>query len=119
MSLIPLRIWLGGTDVDIESAFRCTDGSIVSRVDWQNGYPKGTKGAGSEKDCLVRNGTGGKWVDYDCSAMKKFYCETIEGKYFSVNFVSHSRRILVLLVMTSDLRFKNQDRAFHLHVSSV
>ena len=66
--------------MDVESAFRWTDGSIVSWVNWQNGYPKGTKRRDSQRNCLVRNGTGGEWVDYDCTVTKKFYCETIEGE---------------------------------------
>ena len=75
-----LRIWLGATDKDVESAFRWTDGSIVSWVNWDTGHPAGTTGAGSEKDCLVRNGNEGKWVDNNCADTKKFYCETVEGE---------------------------------------
>ena len=66
--------------MDVESIFRWTDGSIASWVNWETGHPAGTSRVGSEKDCLVRHGNGGKWADYNCTDSKKFYCETVEGK---------------------------------------
>ena len=75
-----LRIWLGASDTDVETVFRWMDGSILSWVNWEAGYPSGVSGLSFESDCIARLGTGGKWADHNCNETRKFYCETTEGR---------------------------------------
>ena len=71
-------VWLGATDKDVETAFRWTDGSIVSWVKWDRFQPKGR--VNNDNDCIAVNRETKKWADYDCDANITFYCETAEGK---------------------------------------
>lgn len=95
-------IWLGANDMDIETVFRWTDGTIVSWVNWAPDQPSGhaaynwtqlTDGVGQalsgavlnqqndnagKNDCIARNADG-TWDDVNCGGSKPFYCETTKG----------------------------------------
>ena len=69
-------VWLGAADHEVDSVFRWTDGHIVSWVNWDAGQPVG----GPDNACIGVVGSSNKWANYECTDMKKFLCETVEGK---------------------------------------
>ena len=69
-----VSVWLGATDEDVDSAFRWTDGYIVSWVNWDTDQPVG----GPDKACIGVTGHSIKWATYECTDTRKFFCETVE-----------------------------------------
>ena len=70
-----VSVWLGATDEDVDSAFRWTDGYIVSWVNWNADQPVG----GRDNACIGVAGNSKKWANYQCSDTKKFFCQTVES----------------------------------------
>ena len=60
----------------MDSVFRWTDGYIVNSVNWDTDKPIG----GPDKACIGVGGSSNKWANYECTDMKKFFCETVEGE---------------------------------------
>ena len=77
MSHFVFSIWLGLTDIDIESVFRTTEGYKTPWVNWDSGLPNGNAGNPHDwEDCVERYSGSGRWNDGGCSNLMKFYCET-------------------------------------------
>ena len=69
-------LWIGATDLDVETVFRWTDGSILNWMNWDSGQPNNHD---SEQHCVKRRNEG-KWNDYFCDENTKFICDGKEGK---------------------------------------
>ena len=69
------RLFLGFSDLDVESVFRTTDGFILPLINWKSHDPQGTAGhAHGLQDCGGRAITG-RLGDYDCDDNHIYYCE--------------------------------------------
>ena len=71
------RIWLGLSDLDLETVSRTTDGFATSYMDWKlSTSPSGTNTqTEGEKDCIARHADG--WRDTNCGNQYPYYCEGI------------------------------------------
>ena len=69
-------IWLGLTDLMVETVFRTSDGFVTRWMNWDAAFPVGKAGhTEGVNDCVMRVGSEGEWKDADCSLEKMFYCE--------------------------------------------
>ena len=69
------RLFLGFSDLDVQSVFRTTDGFIFPWINWKSHDPQGTAGhAHGLQDCGGRAITG-LLGDYDCDDNHMYYCE--------------------------------------------
>ena len=67
--------WIGLSDAAVETAFRWTDGSIMTHEDFADNQPSG----GSLQNCVYLNQSDWKWYTDDCSVSRHFFCGKSKG----------------------------------------
>ncbi len=84
MILFCFSIWLGATDEEIESVFVWVDdGDEEYKMSWTNWKAEEPVGSQSQ-NCLIRQGSDGKWDDKECARNFPYFCETITREYLVI-----------------------------------
>ena len=75
MQLFSCRIFLGVSDLDLETVFRTVDGFITPWANWDSNEPSGTVGHAHGMEDVVVRLNGGRWRDRSISQTHPFFCE--------------------------------------------
>ena len=79
------NVWIGGSDKEIESVWKWTDGSPWNFTNWYPGQPNKRGG----QDCLRHLGDTNRWDDATCNRDHHFVCSQTLGSGVGI-FVSHA-----------------------------
>ena len=71
-------LFLGLSDLAVETVFRTVDGFVTPWVGWSSSEPNGHAGLPAEREDCVGRSPSGAWADFDFSRNYRFYCEGTE-----------------------------------------
>ena len=70
------RVWVGGTDADVEGVWRwASDGAVVVYSNWNPGTPNDLYFPLTVEDCMAMWTANSHWGDLECSAINFFVCQ--------------------------------------------
>ena len=78
------RVFLGVSDLAVETVFRNVDGFVTPWMNWDSGKPNGRAGHAQGTDDLVTRSINGKWRDGSLSTSRIFYCEGNKSHPFTM-----------------------------------